>query len=1015
MKKVLTQKRYTLLITAVLLCMAVMMTLNFSTLYGKAANVLEDNTVQDSYRVGETLTIPGDAMISTDGGDKRVEACYLVYPDGNARIDRTFALNQVGQYTLILEADNGGKKVLQEKTFTVNNDYYALSSSDSYVEYGEINMDVSSDAFNRYPRHEGLRAFLTDGDTLTFSQPINVYENVMTDVLEFNLARYDTNVSYVNIKLTDCYDPTNALEIVFWRRIDEETYLTAGVSGTRLIGLSTSNGNGNYIIDGTTYHIGLFGTGVQGNRFRPTFKRYNNVKLTLDTTSKTNIKIYETTSPETDTRLVTEINNPELYGTRFKGFTTGDVYLSITARGFSGNVSHAEIQIGEVMGEELEALDKVALPYVDTTPPTITVSDENVDIYAGSIPVKVPEATARDTSGLRGGVDYTVWYGYQTSARRMLNVTNGTFVPAATGIYTVVYTATDVYGITAAKELYLYANEASEDGIDIEVTEIGNVPVGRNVDFTQYTLSSLCTEESRTLRITLTCPDGTTETIATNNKAYRLSQVGEYKVTYEYADVYYSGTYSYTFSALSSTVPVFDKDEIPVPDYLIIGATYSFEKIDAYLYSPTKTSVGVKAYIQYDGGNYTEINRSECTITGGNVAKVKYVCEGHDDVIIESKEMKLVNVGYQSLTGFNITKYFQGDFTGAADLTGTTYTTNNSGSASLDFINTLLCTSFDITFKIDKVKDEEPKVGTLTLTFTDFYDESNKVVVLLGMAGASAYASVNGGATQALASDWIGENFTVTYMDGIFSLGTTNISCDFGFTSPKAKLSIEFGGVTSGFKFKLVSFCGQPFRNTIVDSIQPLMQVEMHENVLPYGSTVTTAIPWTADVLSPSPEKNLLVSVYKNGQILTDVNGKRLENCSAAHDTYTFSLDAYGTYVILYSFVDGTGNERVNKVEIRDTINVLDETKPTITLNATSQNVKVGTPTSPVAYEVTDNETPADKITVWVVIYDARGILVIATQSQYTLKSAGTYTAYLYATDAAGNSTYVTYTINAAA
>ena len=1013
MKQTSTVKRASWSLIALLACVVLLAALGLSTMFYSSASSLTRaaDVVQSRYKLGDTLTIDAETTIPTPGGDKRVETCYLIYPNGSASIGRNFALNQIGQYTIVLEADNGGTKVAQEQTFTVNNEYYALGSPESYMEYGEINDNVSPNEYDRIARHEGVKAFLTDGDTLTFSQPINVYENTLTDVLEFNLARYDLNVSYIDIMLTDCYDPTNALEIVYWKRINEETYLTAGVAGSKLIGLSKNDGNGDYIIDGQTYHIGLFGTGVQGNRWRPEdpdrpFWRFNNVTLTLDTTSKTDIKIYETTNPEIDTRLVTEINNPQLYGTRFNGFTNGDVYLSITARGFSGNVKHAEVQIGKIMDLEYDDLDLVGMPYIDREKPTITVDDSNTSIYAGSIPVTVPTAYASDTSGLRGGVDYTVWYGYQTSARRMLNITNGTFVPTTTGIYTVVYTATDVYGNTQTKELYLYANEVGEEGIGIDVTEVGNTPVGSSVNLTEYTLHSICTPDSYSVLITLTCPDGTQEVVSESNKAYRLTQVGTYTVTYTYADVYYNGTHTYTFTSLASDVPVFDRVDIPTPDYLIFGATYSFEQVNAYLYGTTKTPATVKAYIQYDTGAFAEIDRANHTITGGNTAKVKYVCEGHDDVYIESKEMKIVDVGYKST--LNIAKYFQGDFVGSADTNSTTYTTTKNGTATADFVNPLLAESFEMTIAANA------GASALTLVFTDFYDESNRVAILLGKSGSTAFASINGGTSQALASDWWGANFAISYRDGVLSLGNTTMALNFGFTASKCKFSLAFDGVSSGYSFKVAALCGQSFRNTTRDNIRPILEITRNENVLPYGTTFTTSILRYADVLSPSSDANCLVSVRKGGVVVKDVNGVPMEDRPAAYDTYTILIDSYGLYSIQYTFVDGAGRDQT----IDDPINVLDGEKPTVTLKATSQTVKINTPSSPVAYEVRDNETPADKITVYVVIYDARGILaavVTPTDPTFTLTATGTYKAYVYATDAAGNSAFATYTITATA
>lgn len=81
-------------------------------------------------------------------------------------------------------------------------EYYTVSNDTSSVYYGELNGTYKEKGMNN-----GVVAELTEGATLTVSEPLNVYAAKKVDLFTFNLVRMDCDVNYLSIRLTDCYDP----------------------------------------------------------------------------------------------------------------------------------------------------------------------------------------------------------------------------------------------------------------------------------------------------------------------------------------------------------------------------------------------------------------------------------------------------------------------------------------------------------------------------------------------------------------------------------------------------------------------------------------------------------------------------------------------------------------------------------------------------------------------------------------------------------------------------------------
>ena len=145
---------------------------------------------------------------------------------------------------------------------------------------------------------------------------------------------------------------------------------------------------------------------------------------------------------------------------------------------------------------------------------------------------------------------------------------------------------------------------------------------------------------------------------------------------------------------------------------------------------------------------------------------------------------------------------------------------------------------------------------------------------------------------------------------------------------------------------------------------------------------------------------------------MKDKNGKVLKDVSIEED-YVITLAQYGKFIISYvvSEVDWVGNR--NKPNI--TVTVADEEAPVIEFTKTvSDKASVGDVIVMPGYKVTDNISAENEITVCAFVVNAQGKFIELADGANAIKCeyAGKYTFIVYATDAAGNSSSLTFEVN---
>ncbi len=960
-----------------------------------------DTVVMDTYVKGETFTMP--ESVTVKDGETEYEATdgYVVLPDGKAYKKGAIELTDCGVYTLVYEKTVDGKRLVASKEFTVRDGVFTVETEKSTIAFGELNEQFAG----AWDYTEGLLVDLAEGDTFRYNRPINVYEQDYSEILAFNCMTDDLSVGAVTIRLTDCYDSSNYMDIMYLRLYANELYVRVGISGQATCAVYNVGSPDAYVyIDDIQYRVfrNKAGAMLPCNRSEEVLQGKrdpyaNNIKFALDAKDKDHLRVYGLTDTEPRTTLITELNNEVIYPYTWDGFTTGDVFLSLSASGFVSR-ELAPLQVAAIMGVSGEQLRPDQ--YADTTAPTVTLDGNatTAKIVQG-VPVKVPGASAQDISGIVGEVDYTVYYGYGTSAQRMVSVEKGYFTPNAFGTYTVVYRATDRYGNVGEATFVMYAEKSGERGIDFTYDKVTDVIAGDIVSFASYTANGLNGDVS--VAVSVTDVDGK-KTAYKPTDLVQLARAGVYTIEYTYGDGVYSYVDSYQLTVVNGNEIRFES-LIATPKYFIKNATYTIDPVNAYKYTDQAPMVAsTQAYVSFDNGEYKACDIAELKIDGASSVKIKIVSTENADVFIESETIPVVDVGFGGrLTYAN---YFAGDFENAPSNASIVYTTKNAGSSTLDLVTPISLNNFYFAF--GALSDAPFKA--LTVTLTDYYDHAKKVDIVLSQQGDNYYFSVNEKSIRLSKAYNLGERQFVNYDGTQFSFNTDNvIPYDAGFTTGKCLMSITLPDASADTPIEIYQVCNQVIRGLLSDTVDPQISVVAPERIAYIGDKFSVYVPVVTDVLSPIVGKNVTVSVYYDGKPIESTDGVLMNRIADFTRTYEIEITSYGDYLVIYNYTDGR-----NAMSHTEIVKVIDREAPTMTLEVTEVTVAVEENVAPVEVTASDNITASEDLTFWYIIVNERGQVEKSAKGTFYLTKKGDYTVYVYCSDETGNYVRSSYTLH---
>ena len=1000
--------------------------------------------IKTEYVLGDTATFPDSITVSYNGSDYTATDGTLTYPSRKTMLASSNVLDESGQYTVTYYFDVSGVHNKAIKKFTVKEKLYTLPDKNgSTIEVSSASNHlsaVSSNVDGNVTYQDGIIVTLKDGDTFYYNKPLDLRElhESGLKIIDFDArtvrnvnGNYLYDVENTVVRLTDCYDPSVYIEFYISRdRVYSAAgfaYLRAGADNQDSVGLvpNVAAKPNNVLqkdvtVDGAPYCAyytrgGSYGTNidsVMGTGFQWSYDYDTGRIYAAYKTSSNGGKTFNSVN-----RLITDVYDADINGTGslFRGFTTGEVFLSVRCEDYGGAEGRVEIlSIGDMDGVDLKSMVTEGLTFADDRDPQVTIeaktnSDGTLFAAVGD-KFPIPSARVIDVNS-NGKADVKVYRGYGTEKEYAVAIVGGKFDVAYNDSYTIVYTAVDRYGKTGSAELKVYAMPTADGrSITLDIGTKKTLTAGCKVTLDTPSLSDLneCYSGDVYVKIYAVHESETVEVDMTT-LSFTPQYSGKYEIRYEYGDGLFEYAYSYEVVSGTESGYVSFMDKPVLPKYLVKGDKYKLDEIFAYKYDngyPEKVSA--TPYISFDGAAPVEIqDLNAVKITGSVSARLLFKSGNVESEF--SDAAPIVDVAEDG--GIRMKNYFVGDFTAkdTDDETGNRvseikYTTNvSSGNAKLSFINPVAYRTFSFTYRI---LTGEANFDALRLTLTGkSYGETLTVEITNEV---KPRYSINGSALD------YAENFTFTgtgrkvisytkKTNRLF-IGSYGIYQNFEFKDELFYLDIEFVNVTGASTIAVNQVNNQTISGAATaDNTAPEIIGNNTDGEYALNEVLTIRVPVFYDVLSQIDYSSVSFMVRdETGAYLTSEDGVKLNSADWSTE-HRIKLSSIGRYFVSYTVKDTAGRSTTMSY----TVVCVDKTAPVITVTSTNVNatmkVKVGATVS-IKYTVTDDLTSADKISTYVHLFDENAQSYRkGVGDTFVADKKGNFSIVICAVDEAGN------------
>ncbi len=987
---------------------------------------LSEVSYKTQYLMNETLALQ-DATIAY-GGKNYDATAILHYPNGKTCALETAVLTEQGEYTVEYKALVENKAISKTVKFTVLGDRYGFEGSGS-VSYG---------ATPYLEGYEGLNVSLDRNSTFVYNQVIDVSDNTYAaDVIRFYVTPSivgEREVSAIFVRLTDAYDPDNYI-VVRYRHVpnaDNWTYISAGANGQPSTGVSPTNTPGADTVEfeGKLYRMWqnhqYYGHGmassftglcpgnynVEHDKIGWTFAR-NYQRFALDYESK---KVHAQAVDETsrEATLVTDLDDDVFFeGNLWQGFTTGEVILSMYAEGYQGAAFN--FFVTTIDGQPV-ASDGV----VNTIAPLVEVdfgeglSQETLPQAIVGRPYNVFNATARDEYEGEVPCNALVWYNYNNSARTLVSVNDGKFIPTRKGTYTIEYTATDSFGNKGRRLVEIEAIERDKLVYTFGESE-KTFDVASNVSVSTLTVENGTVGASVNVRAKLKGGD-TVYPIDNQKLTFRPLYAGTYVIEYEYSDYIETQVFSYEITVNSVSKPLF-VDDIVLPRYFIKDCEYYIPDYYGYDFSEGTKQIKAEISLKVGQGEKAALANNAFKATTMDSVEVTYKLTGAAGTDEKTLLVPVVNTGYNKLGSLDLSQYLQGEaFAAAASNSDIAYTTNavkaTGGKAVLSLINAGYWNVFSTEFTVDTTAKN---YNSVTLRFTDVEEHDNKMEISFTRSGNNTAVKLICGdrvLESVIEKSFEGVTFRTAVDNGSFIVADSDISLPAeellsGF-SKKFYTDIELGGVSGEATIHMKRLMNQQLSNMNADMVKPVLIFTEFKNAYDLGDSVAIKGFDTYDFVDPSPSLSYYVT-NAQGQYVTSSEGVSMNGTQDVRGTYTIKCDTYVNCILSGEVVDYSRR----KEAFSFVFSVTDKVAPTLTLSNAKTSGKVGSKITLASYTAEDDKTA--NVSVYIQICDPTGKCTMYEDiKEFTPTMSGRYRIMYCAMDEASNITFAEYYITVA-
>ena len=972
-----------------------------------------DGEIKESYEIGKYLEFPSGTFVS--GGNEYKAFIVLYYPDGSAAAVDKITFEQEGIYTV--EYQNRQTGETESYDFIVNKNAVSFSSDNAMIKSEAV---YGKDSSQWNTNLTGLSVKLYSGETMKLNRIININDFKAGEglfkmyVLPQTLGYYEART--LQFRFTDAYDPDNYVDVYasavqvldpetetnLWKF--NSTWLLAAANGQVPTGIEWKDTTGtSYTLH--TANMGGYPSPVSPygytNKVNTVGKEFLEIGFDLAE------KRVESTSRLNRSTIVVDLDESYM-NEAWEGFTTGEVYLSITAREYRDTRVPYQMIFTELGGFDLSTFENI-----DDEPPEIDI--EWGDYGADSVPVALRNTpypvfgfSAKDSFTEIRSASVKVFYDYYSS-RQEVAVTNGYFIPDKTGTYTIEYTASDYFG-NEQKALVSVSSVSALDELEIALSAdaVTSVSAGSSVEIAVADV----TGGSGISDLTITAENnGVFADI--RDGVFRADYAGEYRITY-YARDYIGNekTVSYTVEVSDDSKPQIE-DVAGLPKYFLEGFEYVLPVPAAVEYGFGQSPLSVVVTVVDGNGTNIALDATHVFKADENgMATVIYSASnknGQTDLVLSRPVLTV-----KDQSGYDLSKYFYTDglFAEAYNDYIALQTGKSAEKADAEFVNALMADGLSLSFSVDSAMNS---FRTLNIYISDAENESDCILLSLEKgtsANAKSYLYYNNKKN----SVQIDATF---FNDSLLSLGYTESSRTMFIGSSSAVIEetvsgAPFNGFTSGkvyVRFELEGISGnsgvnvyrlnQMLSNYKGDSVKPsVVFTEDYESEIVFGNEISVLKAFAVDVIDPCVQV-YVTATGPDGEVLTSVGGKKLENV-VPDGQDKFLAAQYGNYLLTYTATDEAGKTATyyRSLSVGDTVPPVMEVEGSV-----PATVGVGENVAAPFVSVSDNYYEADKLIVFRVLElpDNSQVILSETADAFCAIRAGVYKLRYFAMDAIGN------------
>lgn len=989
-------------------CLAGFVGSNLSIMTRADGEFALDKEFEEIYAKDVILDVPTGRF-----GDK-IATAYLQFPSGNCSLATNVKLTEHGDYTVKYIYDDGSKVLSHIENFKVKNPLYSFSGNNSSAAYTKNDLITG---------REGINVELAQGETISFNQPINLNNyNDKNAPFYFTIApqkegSFDAKTMYM--RLTDVYDANNFVEIKMslnedptttcWEpalgKANNQAYKGWNYSGTKPV-LWTNQ-------YGTYCEISPFKTYQNGKKLITDIYESQKFSMWVDSNTNELYFIYYSINSKLDvSAMMVDLDDGSYQDEIFKGFKTGEVYLSFRAAEYQTQTCNVQfLKCGEAELNSKFISDDEA--------PNIVLKNEYeenpVGIKGYYFPVN--EAEAKDSFCGSLYCDVNVYFNYNRTTGTYytksddydneISIVDGYFSTKKEGVYSIVYSSVDYSGnyvekvvnVTVKTNKYPIRNIVLEDNYKTS-GEVNNfVYLPKVVSFAGGKGNIISTYEI--------IQNGNKVQILGNeiNGFYFIPRVtGEYSVKVTVIDTYKeSGSVDYTFVADPQTVASFEKD-VELPKYLMTDCDYKLPKY----YGKNVQGNYELAQVEVSDGAGTRVLNSENSVrftpNGSGIATIVYFF-GNNKVsytlpVIQAKEDNKVA----------LLNYFKTDSV-TKSLVDLGVLLNGEDKGQFEFINPILLSDFNFIFSVDSF---EGPVAKVKFYLTDSVDASEQISFEFEISNEIINVYLNDKLIQTEYSGGLvypsQAKISFSNKSLVLSIGSTisvvvdktTYDKDFvGFTSQKVYISGDFTGKTN---IIFESILNQPLTAMgLTDNRAPALIIDGEYTKLLQASGDVFHIFGTiaGDVLSPYTSSTVTLT-NSSYQPVKDLDGHDINEFNTLDGaTYDAILNELGVYTLTYTAKDWSNRRYTYSLQV----NVKDMVKPVIYIDGEMPTSgTVGTITLP---SIIAKDDVSENCTLIIAVYSPSGDITYVKDGKFTANEVGTYLIDIIAIDDNGNSTNI--------